>query len=106
NLHCFDVGHHGPLTTGAYSPRSGERRQAMHNDTPLSTAMYFKELDRKLTPRRPTEMMVYRRILEATGSVFHHIGELHGKIQTCLGIQGKESLTDVASRSQLVKGAR
>ena len=72
----------------------------MHNDTPLGIAMYFKELDRQLAPRRPARRMVARRILEATGSVFRHSGELARKIGIWPGNQGKESLTDAASRSQ------
>jgi len=70
----------------------------MHNETPLGIAMYCKELDRQLGPRRPG--IVVRRILEATGSAFHHGGELARKIGILPGNQGKGSPTDAASRSQ------
>jgi len=77
----------------------------MHNDTPLGIVMYFKELDRQVAPGRPARRMLARRILEATGSVFHHSGKFHRKIQIWLGHQGKETLTDVASRSRPARAA-
>jgi len=72
----------------------------MHNDTSLGLAMYFKELDRQLAPSRRGGGMVARRILEATGSVFHNGRELARKIGIWPGSQDKESPTDAASRSQ------
>jgi len=72
----------------------------MHNDTPLGIAMYLKELDRQSAPSRPAGRMVARRILEATGSVFRHSGELARKIGISPDNQGKESRTDAASSSQ------